>query len=266
MKIYILDNGVIEIDSNRMVAMNTCATAKDKSPVHNWIQIPVYAVLIVHPQARILYDTGCHPEAMKGRWPANLTMISPYYYHENQRIENQLKIAGYKPRDIDIVVLSHMHLDHAGNLGLFTHADVYVQGDDFSHGLISVHQNPDTATHGLYVKADLEVPCRFIVVENDFELVPGVEILNLPGHTPGLLGLMAHLKYSGSMIFPMDALYQEANYGPPARSAGTLYDSLSFFKSIEKIRKLAKKHNAKVMYSHDMEFYKTLKLAPAYYD
>jgi len=266
MKVFVLDNGRIELDSNQMVAMSTCATLNDKAPVHQWIEIPIYTVLIDHPQGKILYDTGCHPAAMEGRWPANLTLMSPYYFDEDQRLENQLRKAGYHPKDIDIVVVSHMHLDHAGNLDLFTHADVYVHRDDFAHGLISVHQSPDPVTHGVYVKADLEVPCKFIMVDDDFELVSGVQVLNLPGHTPGLLGLMVHLNNSGTMIFPMDALYQRANYGPPVRSSGILYDSLSFFKSIEKIRKLAKKHNAKVIFSHDMEFFKTLRLSPAYYD
>ncbi|TEB10266.1 N-acyl homoserine lactonase AiiB [Pelotomaculum sp. FP] len=266
MKVFILDTGKIGMDSNYLVAMNTCATANDRAPVHKWEEIPVYAVLIDHPQARILYDTGCHPKAMEGRWPSGITSTSPFYFNEEQRLENQLKLAGYKPKDIDIVVLSHMHLDHAGNLELFPQADVYVHRADFALALMSVHQNPDPATHGVYIKADLEVPCKFKMVDDDFELVPGVQVLFLPGHTPGLLGLMVNLENSGNMIFPMDALYQEANYGPPARSSGILYDSVAFFKSIERIRSLAKQYNAKVMFSHDMEFFKKMKKAPAYYD
>lgn len=45
-----------------------------------------------------------------------------------------------------------------------------------------------------------------------------------------------------------------------------VYDSLSFFTSIEKVRSLAKKHDAQVMFPHDMKFFKTLKTAPRYYD
>lgn len=266
MKVYILNNGYLECDSNQMVAMNTCATVNNKSARHQWIKIPVYSVLIDHPQATILYDTGCHPTAMEGRWPDSLTNPFPYTFTEEQRLENQLEKAGFQPKDVDIVVMSHMHLDHAGNLDLFTHADVYVHRDDFSFGLMLTHQNPDPATHGAYVKADLEVPCKFKMVDDDFELVPGVQVINLPGHTPGVLGMMVRLTNSGDLIFPMDALYQRANYGPPARISGIIYDSVSFFKSVEKIRGLAHRYNAQIMFSHDMEFFQTMKLAPAYYD
>ena len=48
--------------------------------------------------------------------------------------------------------------------------------------------------------------------------------------------------------------------------SGFLYDSLSFFKSIEKVRALEKKYNAKVVYAHDYEFFQTLDLAPKFYD
>ncbi|MCS5695923.1 N-acyl homoserine lactonase family protein [Desulfofundulus thermocisternus] len=266
MKVFILDNGYLECDSNHMVAMNTCATVNEKAPVHQWIKIPVYAVLIDHPHAKILYDTGCPPTAMEGKWPLNLTTLFPYTFTPEQRLESQLQKVGYQPKDIDIVVMSHMHLDHAGNLDLFTHADVYVHRDDFCYGLMLTHQNPDPATHGAYVRADLEVPCKFKMVDDDFELVPGVEVINLPGHTPGVLGIMVHLQNSGTLIFPMDALYQRGNYGPPPRMSGIIYDSISFFKSIEKIRKLAQKNNAQIMFSHDMEFFKTMRLAPFYYD
>ncbi|WP_003543505.1 N-acyl homoserine lactonase family protein [Desulfotomaculum nigrificans] len=266
MKVYVLDNGYLECDSNQMVAMDTCATVDDKAPVHKWIKIPVYSVLIDHPQAKILFDTGCHPDAMKGRWPKGLTSVFPHFATEDQQLVNQLKKAGFAPKDIDIIVQSHMHLDHAGNLELFTHADVYVHKADFEFGLRLVHQNPDPATHGAYVKADLEVPCKFHMVEEDFELVPGVEVITLPGHTPGVLGVMVHLDQSGTLIFPMDAVYQSGNLGPPARLSGIVYDSISFLASIEKVRKLAKKYNAQVMFSHDIDFFATMKKAPEFYE
>ena len=42
--------------------------------------------------------------------------------------------------------------------------------------------------------------------------------------------------------------------------------SLSFLKSIEKVRRLAKKYDAKVFPANDWEFFQTMKLAPEYYE
>ena len=77
---------------------------------------------------------------------------------------------------------------------------------------------------------------------------------------------MVETKNDGVLIFPSDAIYTKANYGPPAKMSAIVYDSLAFLESIEKVRGLAKKLNAKVMFPHDMEFFQTLKLAPRYYD
>ncbi len=266
MKVYILSNGYLECDSNQMIAMSTVGTADDHTPRHQWIKIPVYQVLVDHPAGKILFDTGCHPEAMNGRWPEGLWKAFPYTYTPEERLENQLKKIGFTPKDIGTVVQSHMHLDHAGNLGLFTHAKVYVHRKDLEYGLLLTHQNPNPATHGAYVKADLEVPCHFIPVDEDLELLSGVRLITLPGHTPGVLGLVVSLKNQGTLIFPADAIYQSGNYGPPPRLSGIVYDNMAFLASIEKVRKLAQRENARVIFSHDIDFFRTLKLAPEYYD
>jgi glyoxylase-like metal-dependent hydrolase (beta-lactamase superfamily II) len=267
MKVYILDNGFLECDQNWMVAMAVLGTKDNPNPRINWIKIPVFAVLIDHPDGKILYDTGCHPDAMNGYWPTGLQALFPYYHHESQNLINQLALVNTKPNDIKTVVLSHMHLDHAGNLCLFPHADVYVHKKDFEFGQTLVHISPNPDDHGAYIKADMEVAAkRFHLVDKDQELADGITMIMLPGHTPGVIGLVVELKNEGTLIFPQDAIYTRANFGPPAKASGIVHDSLAFFASIEKVRELSKKHNGKVIFSHDMEFFQTLKLAPDYYD
>ncbi len=268
MKLYILDNGRLECDANWMVAMSVGGTLENKTPRIKWIKIPVYTVLIDHPNGKILYDTGCHPEAMTGYWPPGLKSIFPHYHNDNQLLLKQLDLTGTVPQEIKTVILSHLHLDHAGNAHLFRHAEFYVHRKDYDYGKSLIDSSPDPKDHGAYIKADLEgIPKNKIhFVDEDFEFAENIEIITLPGHTPGILGLVAHLKNEGTLIFPMDALYTEQNYGPPVKMSGIVYDSISFVESIKKIRSLQKKYPAKVMYSHDMPFFKTMKLAPRFYD
>ena len=221
--------------------------------------------LIETDDGYILYDTGSHPEAMHGYWPRNLQEIYPLYQKEEERLENQLALCKVKPEDIKTVVISHMHLDHAGGLYLFPHADIYVPAQDYAYAQVMVHKNPNPAAHGGYVKADCEAPANYILVDHDMELAKGVELICLPGHTPNLLGLVVHLD-SQTIILPQDAVYTEEVYGPPAKGSGFLYDSISYFKSIEKIRELQKKYNAKIIPAHDWEFFQTISLAPEYYE
>ncbi|MBC2582176.1 N-acyl homoserine lactonase family protein [Clostridium sp. DJ247] len=267
MKVYILNTGWLECDKNSMVAMSTVGTRSNPNVKSEWIKIPVIAVLIDHSDGKILYDLGCNPKAMEGYWPDGLKEIFPFYKKDNQDLVKQLELCNTKPEEINTIILSHMHLDHAGNLELFKHADVYVHKKDFEYGQTLIHLNPDPAKHGAYIKQDLEVPVKqYYLVEEDFEIMEGIEVITLPGHTPGILGLVVHLEKDGTLIFPQDCVYTAENYGPPAKASGLVYDSIAFFNSIEKVRKLEKKHNAKVIFAHDMTFFETLRHAPQYYE
>ena len=130
MKLYVLNTGYLETDKNGVVA---CATIGTKSRPHisnEWIKLPVMAFLLETETGYILFDTGSHPDAMKGYWQETMQETYPLYQKEEERLENQLALCGVKPEDIHTVVMSHMHLDHAGNLHLFPHADVYVPKAD----------------------------------------------------------------------------------------------------------------------------------------
>ena len=265
MKVYILDTGYLETDKNNVVGGATIGTYSNPYVQNEWVKLPIMAVLIDHPDGKILYDLGSNPEAMNGYWPKNLQEIYPLYQTKEQRLENQLALCGTKPDEITKVIISHMHLDHAGNLNMFKHADVYVSKADYMYAQTQVRLNEDPLTHGGYIKADLDVSVKqYHLIEEDFKFAEDIEIINLPGHTPGLLGLVVHLE-EGTLIFPQDCVYNSEIYGPPIKSSGLLYDSIEFFKSINKVKMLQKKHNAQVFFAHDNEFFNTIKKAPMYY-
>ncbi len=266
MRLFVLDTGYLETDKNTVVSCATIGSRTTPYIQNQWIKLPVMAFLIDTGDGYILFDTGSHPDAMKGYWQNCMQETYPLYQTTAQRLENQLALCGVKPEEVKTVVLSHMHLDHAGGLHLFPHADIYVPRMDYLNGLGAVHANVDPETHGGYIKGDLERPAKqYHLIEDDFELVPGVEVVNLPGHTEGLLGLVVHLD-GGTVILPQDCVYTAENYGPPAKLSGLLVDSRAFIASIEKVRRLQKKYNAKVFFAHDWDFFLTLKKAPEYYE
>jgi hypothetical protein len=45
-----------------------------------------------------------------------------------------------------------------------------------------------------------------------------------------------------------------------------LYDSVGFFRSVEKVRRLEHKYHARVVFGHDGDVLKEFKLSPEYYD
>ena len=265
---YILDNGYIELDKNQMVALSVMGNIDDKNPRTEWIKIPVYCILINNPEMGwILFDTGCHPDGMKGRWSPMSRKVAPYTYSEDQLLVNQLAKIGLKPEDIKHVILSHMHCDHAGGLYLFKDtANVYVNREDLMNALLLVHASQDPNASGGTVKEDVTEPVQHyhFLGNKDIEFAPGVELIYIPGHSAGHMGLVVHLEKE-TYIFPVDSLPLAQNYGPPARLSGIMLDSKAGMQTIEKIQELQKKYNAKICFSHDMDQFKTLKLAPECY-
>ena len=77
--------------------------------------------------------------------------------------------------------------------------------------------------------------------------------------------MVLHLEKDGTLIFPQDGIYTKENYGPPAKASGIMHDSAAYYDSIEKVRGLEKKYNAKVMFAHDMTFFQGIKHAPEFY-
>lgn len=258
MKLYVIKAGFLETAGANLYP--------GEPDVPETVRMPVMCYLIDTGSGWILYDTGCHPEAANGHWYSHHLSVFYPVCREEERLENQLAKLGLKPEDIRTIVLSHLHLDHMGNIHLFRHADIYVPEADFLYGQTLVRLQSDVKTHSGYIKAELDVPVKqYHLVREDCQLVPGVELVNLPGHTPGLLGLVVHLD-GGTVILPQDCLYAEWNYLPQARASGNMYDRDAFFASIEKVRALQKKYNAAVFYAHDEAFYQNIRMLPEYYE
>ena len=125
--------------------------------------MPVYVHVIDHPDARVLVDTGLtalHP-AVADLGPRLRTPIAP-----------ELDPAG-----IDLVVNTHLHFDHCGGNHLFAGTPVYVQR-------LELH---DARTEDDYtIREWVDAPgVRYVPVDGELELLPGVRLLPAPGHTPG---------------------------------------------------------------------------------
>lgn len=262
MKAYILDTGYLACDQNWIVAMKTYATVDNLNPKRIWTKMPVYCVLIDHPEGKIIFDMGCDPDInnfMK-RIGRHQAISFPYICTPEQSLENQLALCKTKPEDIKAIILSHLHYDHVGNLPLFHGIDVYVNKADYESAL---KNGPSALYFDQYIK---EPDVNFILTEHSFTLAEGIDIIALgSSHCAGLLGLLLHLKEE-TLFFPSDVLYSKENYGPPLKPSGKVYDSLGYIKVADKIRNLVEKHNAKIMYPHDIAEFQTYKKAPNYYE
>ena len=271
-KLYIQTHGHFENDASLNDGMINLATVDNKHPRAEWkTNIPVLTVLIEHSEAGwILFDTASHPDNMKGHWPERLRKLIPNHLKPEDTLEARLREHNLTPKDIDILVLSHLHVDHAGNLFLFSNTKagkkVYVHNTELHEALFLTHVGLERNVGG-YVADDFDIPgIAFEPVKEGFQLAEGIEIITLEGDAFGILGLVVHLENSGTFIFPQDGVKTKGNYGPPPILPGIIYDSLGFFRSVEKVRKLQKKYNARIVFGHDGDDLNQFKLSPEYYD
>jgi N-acyl homoserine lactone hydrolase len=94
------------------------------------------------------------------------------------------------------------------------------------------------AFNGAHLRSDYE-GLEFETVSGDTGLLPGVTLIEAPGHTPGTMALRVDLADEGTMLFTSDAVYMGDSYGPPATPAASANDLSQWYASVEKLRGIA---------------------------
>jgi glyoxylase-like metal-dependent hydrolase (beta-lactamase superfamily II) len=273
-KLYVLDTGRMKLDKNFLIAMHNPATTENPNISAVFDEIPIYTVLIDHPEGKILFDTGCHPGSMgeNGRWPVKAQKMYPLFQDEASRLINRLERLKVWPQDIKYVVASHLHMDHAGTLEFFEKAEIIVHDSEFTN---TIKQYALMNKMGAFCWTDVdawvkkELNWHLIAPNEDvIELAKGIKILNFgSGHTWGLLGLHVELPGEGGIILTSDAVYSEENYGLPTKIPSIIYDSIGFMNTVEKIRKYAERTDSRVWFGHDMKQYNSfIKSTEGYYE
>ncbi len=264
-RVYFQNHGFMHCDLRWLLNANNYATRRNPSPPTTWYDLPTLTLIIDHPEGKILFDTSC-PRDWESRWAG--TGLEEYFPYDNvgeeDYLDSSLKRLGLEPSDFSMVVLSHLHFDHAGNLRLFQGSGAQLLCHRAEkEGALAIPGD----FQGAFVKKDYQDGLAIDTLEGEPEIAKGVKLLDLPGHTWGTMGVMIDLPNSGTIIYPSDAIYMRASYGPPPMGSPIVWSSLEWLSSVEKVRKLAERHNATVVFSHDSELVRSgLRLAPAFYD
>ncbi len=231
--------------------------------------VPAAFYLIQHPKGLVLFDTGVNDREIAQ--PASVWSREAIAYFGLQRspsqsVEAQLSKAGVKPEDIRYVVISHMHLDHAGNIAKFPQATFVIQNDELKQAWW-----PDEGFESGYLDEDFRATKRFRVMRlnGDLDLFGDgtIKVVRVPGHTPGSQILVARLPKTGTVLFTGDAVYLEENLNrdlPPGPAAQWSASSLRSGYAL--IRHYRDTEKATIFYAHDGEQFKRYRQPPGFYE
>jgi glyoxylase-like metal-dependent hydrolase (beta-lactamase superfamily II) len=135
---------------------------------------------VVEGDRTVLIDAGIGPFAIEGLVGGNLL--------------DELAAVGIHPTDVDVVAVSHLHLDHDGWIATrdagvtFPNATVHVGRGDYERFVVGdPGDGYGMARHKKAAFSELFDAGRLELVDDVTEIVPGVVAMPTPGHTPGHL-------------------------------------------------------------------------------
>jgi glyoxylase-like metal-dependent hydrolase (beta-lactamase superfamily II) len=151
-------------------------------------------------RALVVVDTGFDPAVAQRRGRACL--VAP---------ADALASVGVKPADVEHLLLTHLHYDHAGNVREFAQATIHVpraELDDCGH-------DPLVERADLIALRSADEERRVLEIVGETEIVPGVIAVHVGGHTPGQSIVLAHRGERAPVVLASDAahFYEEI---PPA--------------------------------------------------
>ena len=189
-RIHALEAGLQWLDGGAMFGVVPKPLWEKRIPAdpRNRIPLALRCLLVEAPNALVLVDTGIgNKENQKFR---------EIYGVENEgaptRLEDAIRHAGFEPSDVDIVLDTHLHFDHAGGNTLrqedghvvpaFPGARYMVQ-----EGELDFAKSRNERIRASYLEAN-HAPVTdaglWDLVQGEATITDGVSVLPTPGHTP----------------------------------------------------------------------------------
>ena len=142
------------------------------------INVPVTAYLIDHPKGLVLFDSGLGARYQR---PVGAVMDGIVDLVEGETIDGRLRAIGVDPADVRWIIVSHLHVDHAGGNAYFPNATVIVQEAEHQYAYNEGEADP------LYDRSDYDTGQPFRKITGEYDLFDDgtVLVFPTPGHSAG---------------------------------------------------------------------------------
>ena len=251
-RLHVLDTGLIECEDFALFS----PTSGPNVPKH----LGVKSYLVVHPKGTLLWDTGI--EDSVAQLPEGRPMGPGVVFKVPRTLRSQFDELGLDPSHIDYLAISHLHVDHLGNIELFRDATVLLQQAEFDAGYgpdaVKLRLVPET-----YAALDRD---RIVTVDDEHDVFGDgtVIITALPGHTPGHSGLIVKLRETGPVLLAADLSYSRRDF-EAVQVRPTNFDVEASRNSVLKAQRIERELGAKAWLHHDPDCRDGQRTVPAFY-
>ncbi len=203
------------------------------------IDIPIWVAAIEGNGRRMLVDTGIKDAEKWSRY-------DPHFQEPDETLDARLAELGWTANDIDMVINSHLHYDHAENNLAMPDAQFFVSRAEWEFA-----GDPSSAQAKLYdfewTGPDLTFMNYTLIGVDHYDVLPGVRVIQTPGHTPGHQSVLVNTA-EGVLCVTGDAACLMENLTIPT-PPGVNVSSATALGSIEKICRLSDR----ILMNHDPE-------------
>jgi len=159
---------------------------------------------------------------------------------KEQEPVNAVKSVGLDPDDIKLIIMTHLHYDHAWGFHHFKNAKFLIQKKEATYAIapLPCHR---TGYHeqSLGKPQFVDYLNKIEIIDGDHEVEDGVSAICIPGHSPGFQGVLVNTE-KGKYFIAGDAVgLFECWERIPHVPSGIFNNLEEYYESMEKIDKIA---------------------------
>jgi N-acyl homoserine lactone hydrolase len=255
-------------EEGRLAAMRALGF---RVPRPEWIDVPVVAFLVEHPGfGPCLIDTGFHPSVAVDP-KQNLGRVNALFFKDiemsqSDAVSHQLRTRGIEPHNVKLVLMTHLHVDHASAISEFPEATYLMSRREWEAAV-----EPRGATRG-YVRRQFDHAFDYRLLDFDSSAADSfatfgrsfdvfgdgsVRLVYTPGHTFGHLSVVLRTG-SGEVLVAGDAIYSMATMRE-SHLPHRVVDEHLFRRSLREIQRYAEQTpDAVIIPGHDMARWREL--------
>ena len=255
MKWQIIPTGRVWVEPGGALGLVPRSLWIEKQPVdeHNRVPMDLNCLLIQSDGKNILIDTGMGPKLS-----ANGLQNWGLEWPEGTLEENLAKV-GVKPKDMDIVINTHLHSDHCGGNTILENdeivptspnAEYWVQRMEFADAM-----NTNSRTRNAYLPENFEPIWKagqYRLLHGDTEVTSEVRCVITPGHSRGHQCVIAEDGSNPPVMFLADLASYALHMEKTAWVTAYDVEPLATITTKQKWQAWALEKEALLVFQHDL--------------